>query len=420
MSTKSEQPETPPVVGMLAEYAAPGTLKAAAAGLREAGYARYEAYSPFPVHGLYEAMRRKRTLLPRLVLAGGFAGCLGALLLQWWTNAIDYPYQISGKPPFSLPANIPIAFELLILLGALAAFLGVMVLSNLPWWSDPIFCCEKFRKATTDGFFLAVDAADPRYDAAATAELLCRLGAESVETYLAEPKQRIPGIITGGIVLLLALALLPPLWIAQVRFERKTKPRLHLILDMDFQPKYLPQQFSPLFADTRDMRPPVSGTFPVDAPLGKEHLLLGLVGGKPAETFPMPITAAMMQRGRARFNIFCAACHGYAGYGDGPTALLATQREEPKWVPPLSLHNQPIIDQPVGQIFQTIGNGIRTMPSYGVQIPPEDRWAIILYVRALEKSRNAAIEDVPKELRKNLQVSKTTKPRNDKKTDNRH
>jgi mono/diheme cytochrome c family protein len=323
--------------------------------------------------------------------------------LQWWTNAIDYPYLISGKPLFSLPANIPVTFEAIILLAALAAFVGVMALNRLPQWYHPVFGAAKFRRATTDGFLLAVDAADGAFDEAETLELLLRLGAVDAEAYReAETPARVPGYLTGGVVLLMALALLPPLWIAKVHYSRKSLPRIHPVLDMDFQPKYLPQGYSPLFEDTRDMRPPVAGTIAVDATIDNAHLLRGEVNGKPATTFPMPVTPDMMRRGRQRYDVFCATCHGLAGDGDGITSRLAFEREEPKWVRPLSLHDDAVRAQPVGQLFQTITDGIRTMPSYASQIPVEDRWAIVLYVRALERSRDARIEDVPEELRKHL------------------
>ena len=400
--------DSPRVAGILAEFDGPRALKEAVVGLRQAGYARFEAYSPFPIHGLYETMGKKRTILPRLVLAGGLAGCFGALLLQWWTNAIDYPYLISGKPLFSLPANIPVTFESIILLGALAAFGGVMALNNLPELFHPLFGCAEFRKATTDAFFIGVDVDDSQFAETGTTDLLRRLGALDVQTYH-HPKtdRRIPGYVVAGAVLLMALALLPPVCIALLRYAPKTSPRIHLLADMDHQPKYLPQQYSPLFADTRDMRPPVPGTVAVDATVDDPHFLLGEIFGRPAETFPMDVSTQMMRRGRERFNIFCATCHGLAGDGDGITSQLAFQREEPKWVRPLSYYNKSVVDQPVGQLFQTISNGVRKMPSYGSQIPTKDRWAIVLYVRALQRSRNATIEDVPEELRKHLRTKNT-------------
>lgn len=403
MTPTNEQTDLPPVIGILAEFDRPETLKTAAAGLLAAGYTRLEAFSPYPVHGLQAVIGKKRSVLPWLVFIGGFAGCVGAIAMQWWMNAVDYPYWTSGKPLFGLPANIPITFELIILLGALAAFGGMFALNNLPEWYHPLFGCATFRRGSTDAFFLAVDAADRKYDEKGTADLLRSLGAASTEVYHRPNTQReIPGFLKATAVLLLALAVLPPMWIAKYRYEKKSQPRIHPILDMDFQPKYLPQQYSPLFEDRRDMRPPVSGAVGIDAPHEDAHLLRGEVDGKPAKSFPVPVTMDMMQRGRQRYGIFCATCHGLAGNGDGITSQLAFDREEPKWVRPLSLHNQPIIDQPVGQLFKTISDGIRTMPSYAVQIPVEDRWAILLYVRALQRSQNATLEDVPEELRKHL------------------
>ena len=415
MTPTNDQIDLPPVVGILAEFAGPDALKAAAAGLRAAGYVRYEAFSPYPVHGLHAVMGRKRNVLAWMVLVGGIAGCFGALLLQWWTNAVDYPYWISGKPLFSLPANIPITFELIILFGALAAFGGALALANLPELYHPLFGCAKFRQGAADAFFLAVDAADPYFDETGTADLLRSLGAGSAEAYR-RPRTRsdIPGFVKAAAVLLMALALLPPLWIAKFRYERKTSPRIHVLEDMDFQPKYLPQQYSPLFKDTRDMRPPVAGTIAADAPIGESHLISGEVDGKPADTFPVPVTSEMMKRGQQRYGIFCATCHGLAGDGDGIASRLAFEREEPKWVRPLSLHNSSVIGQPVGQLFKTISDGIRNMPSYRVQIPVEDRWAIVLYVRALQRSQNATMKDVPEELRKHLKPVE----QNDAKTPN--
>ncbi len=404
MTQLTNKNDSPQVAGILAEFDGPEALKAAAAGLRTAGYAHYEAYSPYPVHGISSVMGRKRNVLPWLVFVGGIAGCAGALLLQWWTNAVDYPYWISGKPLFSLPANIPITFELIILFGALAAFGGALALSNLPELYHPLFESAEFRRVTTDAFFLSVDAADPRFDATATVTLLRSLGARKTEAYFRPSTSRsIPGFLKAAVALMAALALLPPLVIAQVRYTRKASPRIHPILDMDFQPKYLPQQYSPLFEDTRDMRPPVAGTIAVDERIGQSHLLRGEVDGKPAQNFPMPVSSEMMQRGQRRYAIFCATCHGLAGDGDGITSQLAFEREEAKWVKPLSLHEASVVRQPLGQLFKTITEGIRTMPSYRMQIPVEDRWAILLYVRALQRSRNATIEDVPEELRKHVE-----------------
>ena len=116
------------------------------------------------------------------------------------------------------------------------------------------------------------------------------------------------------------------------------------------------------------------------------------------------MTEPLFRRGQRRFNIYCAPCHGLDGSGNGIVAQRARDKTEiaSGWVPPLSLHEQTVRDRPVGHLFNTITNGIRTMPPYGDQISPADRWAIIAYVRALQRSQQARLEDVPPELRSEL------------------
>lgn len=167
--------------GVLAEFETVDDLVRAAREVRDAGYRRWDTYSPFPVHGMIEAMGMKDSVLPWIVLAGGVAGCLGGLALQWWTNAVNYPFLISGKPLFSLPANIPVAFETTILLSALAAVGGMFFLNDLPRFHHPVFRSERFRKVTDDGFFLGIEATDPLFRLEETERLLKGLGATNVE-----------------------------------------------------------------------------------------------------------------------------------------------------------------------------------------------------------------------------------------------
>jgi len=158
--------------GLLAEFATPQDLVRAAARVRDAGYTKWDAHTPFPVHGLDGAMGIRTTRLPFLVLAAGMVGTTSGLLMQWWMNAVDYPLIISGKPFNSLPADIPVTFELTVLLASLTAFIGMLALNALPRFHHPLFKTSAFRRATTDAFFLAIEAADPRFDLAATEQLL--------------------------------------------------------------------------------------------------------------------------------------------------------------------------------------------------------------------------------------------------------
>jgi ActD protein len=164
--------DVPRLWGLLAEFASPHDLVRAAARVRDAGYTKWDAHTPFPVHGLDGAMGIKTTRLPYLVLAAGLTGTVSGLLMQWWMNAIDYPIIISGKPFNSLPADIPVTFELTVLLASLAAFVGMLIANALPRFHHPVFGNRHFRRVTTDAFFLAVEAADPRFDLVKTEQLL--------------------------------------------------------------------------------------------------------------------------------------------------------------------------------------------------------------------------------------------------------
>ena len=117
---------------------------------------------------------------------------------------------------------------------------------------------------------------------------------------------------------------------------------------------------------------------------------------------PISVTMQLMERGRERFDVFCAPCHGLAGAGDGMVAKRAEELQEGTWTPPASFHSELVRGRTDGHLFNTITNGIRNMPAYAPQIPVEDRWAIVAYVRALQRSQGAPLEDVPADVRAQL------------------
>ena len=167
--------------GVLAEFDSVESLLKACEQVRDAGFTRWDAHTPFPVHGLNDAMGIRQTKLPLLVLGAGMTGAALGLLLQWWMNAHDYRLVISGKPFFSLPANIPIVFEMTILFSAIAAFVGMLVFNNLPLWHHPVFQSERFRRATADRFFIVIEAGDPKFDEEKTGVYLQSLQGRQVE-----------------------------------------------------------------------------------------------------------------------------------------------------------------------------------------------------------------------------------------------
>ncbi len=164
---------------------------------------------------------------------------------------------------------------------------------------------------------------------------------------------------------------------------------------MDFQPVAKAQRASAFFPDGRVIRPQVEGTFAREQADDNPHLNQGRVNGKFATTFPMKLSMEMLERGKDRFDTYCAPCHGKDGRGQGLVAKRASTLGEGTWVPPSNLVDPRIEKMPVGEIYQAIRYGVRNMPKYGPQIKVEDRWAIVAYIRALQRSQNGTIKDVP-------------------------
>jgi mono/diheme cytochrome c family protein len=449
-TTETKSKPGPKLVGVLAQYAGPDELLSACEHVRDAGYKDFDSYTPFPVHGIDDAMGIKRTKLPFFVLAVGLLGCVGAIGLQWFTNGTDdigpfegYKYMISGKPYFSLPANVPVIFEVTVLLSAFAAFFGMWALNRLPRLSNPLSKSEKFRRATNDGFFLMINETDSKFRKEEVTRKLQEWGAVHLEDCIDDLDKELPPIFRTVAVLVFFALLIPPVLIYRAHYGKNDLPRMHFNPDMDRQYKYKEQVTSPivdgkfLFADTRAARPPVPGSIARgELPVSTEYdrgyrMKLPLAGspslvipatlvsaivqvdgnvkdpsdGQPAPDgaapapleedwiteFPLPVSQALIERGQQRFNIYCVVCHGYAGDGNGRVAERAkvlNLEGKATWVAPKSLHDPAVLSQPIGRIFDTISKGRGAMGPYGAQITPEDRWAIVLYVKALQKTRN--------------------------------
>lgn len=445
----------PRLVGVVAEFDHPDTLVAAAEKLRDAGYTRWDTYTPFPIHGMDEAMGIRYTILPWLVFGGGITGTFIAILMQWYMNGsrwaeyvvgwpfAGYEYPISGKPYFSLPANIPIAFELTVLLAAFAAFFGMLALNRLYQWYNPLFKIERFKRVTDDRFFVTIDASDPKFDTENAATELRGLGATAVEECWDNEDPKIPGRFFTFALVLFAFSLVPPIAVMWNRSVPFTTPEYHPVQDMDFQAKFKSQQRNVFFADNRAERPTIEGTVARGQLVGDERFYLGINPGQamaslqdeaaapageanadtadepenaegneaPAagvetptepphgmvenqdwvETIPIPVTEELMARGELQYGIYCAPCHGYGGYGDGVInqRVIGMRPPQAEWIPVPSLHTSQTRNRADGYIFRAITEGVRKMPAYGHQIEPKDRWAIVLYVRALQRSQGA-------------------------------
>jgi len=174
-------PDSASGYGLLARYDGPGVLLHACEQVRDAGYRRWDAHTPYPVHGLDRAMGLSSSVLPWIVLVCGLGGAAAAFGLQTWVHERAYPLVISGKPFFAWPAFVPVTFEVGVLFGALAAVFGMLGLNRLPMHHHPLFRSDAFGRASDDGFFISIESWDPKFDLGRTAALLERSGAASVE-----------------------------------------------------------------------------------------------------------------------------------------------------------------------------------------------------------------------------------------------
>lgn len=167
--------------GTLAEFKTPGDLLNAAEALNKQGFKKYDAYSPFPIHGMDRAMGLGTSRLTFLIFLCGITGGLSICYLMWWVNVVDYPLNISGKPLAAWPAYVPVTFEITVLLSAFGAVFGMFGLNKLGEFWHPLFSAPRFEKASSDGFFIFIEAADPKFNPTATPTLLSQLGGTHVE-----------------------------------------------------------------------------------------------------------------------------------------------------------------------------------------------------------------------------------------------
>jgi len=349
----------------------------------KAGYKKFDVNTPYPVHGIERAMSLTSSKLGYVTLLVGLSGAAFAFLFIYWASVVDYPLIIGGKPFFAWPAFVPVTFEVTVLSAAIGtvAFM-IALMFRFPATSHPIHDTNYMKKVSSDKFGLNIVASDPLFDADKVKTFLAGIGGKEIETVYEPEKVQINAfdpkfiavlilvtVVTAGTTyfLLNKLLFMPPFnWMA-------------------VQERLSPQSQSVMFPDGFGMRNPVEGTVARGfSPYKFQGLSDSAVKNVPN---PLSMTKETIAEGKLRFDIYCSPCHGYYGKGDS--------RMNAQFPNPPTLHSDKVRNWADANIYHVISNGQNVMPSYAKQISRDDRWAIVNYIRVLQRSQNAKDSDIP-------------------------
>jgi cytochrome c5 len=344
---------------------------------------RLEAYTPYPIHGMDEALGLKKSPIAGMVLVMGFLGAIAALGFQLWTSGLDYPLITAGKPYFSWEAFIPITFELVVLFATLTAGLGALFLLNrLPFFRHPMLRARSMPQITRDKFALAVESSGEALDVDQIASVLRQSGAGAVEVIeRPEPPGLVPVQFFMRVLLAIAIscAVAGYLTYWAMKLFPTTIPMVHMLN----QPRQDPQEASSFFKDGFGMRMPVSET------VTRESIPYTVMSEDAASLLADPLSRSeiVLRLGQRSYTKHCSVCHGLLGNGI-PTLTAAYGAK------PANLVSQSSIELPDGRIYHVIMKGKNSMPSYAADLSEDERWATVHYVRVLQRALNAKDEDV--------------------------
>jgi hypothetical protein len=366
-------------------FSRPADIILAADETTKAGYKKFDVNTPYPLHDMSKAMHLRPSKLGYVALAFGLFGVVFAIAFMAWVSVIGYPLVIGGKPFFSLPAFIPITFEITVLSASIATVVVMLFFFfKLPNINHPLHDTEYLKQVSVDKFGISIQADDPMFNEGQVKQFLTNLGAENIQAiYFDEEEITVKHKIFEPkfIIFLIFVAVINS---ALVYFVYNKVLYWDPFNWMMVQPKLNPQQESDLFADKFGMRPPVEGT------VARGHLPYLFKGNEAGASKylvnPLLPSKENLEKGQIKFNTFCSPCHGYFAKGDG--------RLRGQFPNPPSLHSDKVRNWKDGDIFNVITSGQNIMPSYASQIPEDERWQIILYIRALQRSQNARESDL--------------------------
>lgn len=368
---------------VLGLFDTPNALMAAIPKVRDAELGQVEAYTPYPIHGIEKALGLRQSPLGGMVMVMGVLGAITAMFFQYWMSAVDYPIIHGGKDPFSWQAFVPIMFEVTVLFATFTAGLGMMLLLNkLPYFGHPVLNAKAIQGITRDRFALAIEVEAGTLDVAAAQRALEAAGARDLEVLPApetRPQFTSRGVLRflTGVVAACSVAGFMTYW--AIKLFHVLPP----MSDMQEQPRLDAQSASAFFKDGSGMRPPVKGT------VARGYLGIGVASQEEAASLPNPLapTPEILAKGKLAYANHCAVCHGASGngtptltaaYGAKPANLLARQFKETQ----------------DGQLYYVVVKGKNSMPAYGADLDETQRWAVVHYVRALQRAQDAKDSDL--------------------------
>ena len=350
----------------------------------EAGYSRFDVHTPYPVHGMDRAMRLKPSKLGYFALAFGLLGTVLGVGFMSWVSIVDYPLVIGGKPFWSWPAFVPVAFEITVLMASVLTIVTMIVLYfKFPNTSHPLHDTPYMKKVSSASFGISIQADDPKFDEQVVRSFLVGLGGIEVGAiyYPDEDRAHWKTLFEPKFLGLLAAV--------AIVTSAATYVSLNVLLFMEpftwmsKQDKITAQSTNTFFADGIGMRPPVEGTV-------ARGMLPYPYRGKPTEAAalvnPLMPTRAVYERGKKQYLVYCSPCHGNFGAGDS--------RLRGQFPNPPTLISDKLRSSPDGTIFHIITDGQNVMPPYGTRITREDRWAIVHHVRALQRAQHPKESDL--------------------------
>jgi mono/diheme cytochrome c family protein len=369
------------IFGATALFNDPNAIIAAARKVASAGFSKWDVNSPYPIHGIDKAMKMKPSKLGIVTLIFGLSGTVLALILMWWTMSVDYPMVIGGKPYFSLPAFIPVTFEVTVIMATVSTVIAMFAFFfGLPRNTHALHDTDYMKKVSRDHYGIVIESIDPKFDERVTLEFLKSLNPLSTEIIYIPEKEGYPIFEPKFLGFLFGVAVVVSLG----TYLMLNKLMYIEPFDwMDNQAKIIPQTGSDFFADGRGMRLPIEGTVArgfIPYPFEGEN--------NPTEVLSNPYfpTEENLKLGQQKYLTYCSPCHG--NFGDGDSRL---QGQFPN---PPTFHSERARNFQDGMIYHIITVGQNVMPSYASHVTREERWAVVNYVRALQRAKNATDSDL--------------------------